>query len=249
MGLLSEEVFICIDCETTGLDSAQDRIIEVAAVLFTFSNIESTFETLINPGCLISPESIQIHNIYDEMVQGKPAIDKIIPQILTLIDKHVIIGHGIQFDIDFLAAEAKRHRIPNQLDTCRSIDTLRLARLYGQSSTNSLENLRKHFNIPEEGAHRAMNDVMVNIEVFKHLTKSFKTTEDIFNRLKKPILLRIMPLGKYKGRPFSEIPIEYLYWGLKKDFDLDLTFSLKHELKRRRQKGRFENSANPFSAL
>ena len=48
------------------------------------------------------------------------------------------------------------------------IDTLRMARLYGESPINSLERLRQHFNIAAEGAHRAMSDVIVNIEVFKY---------------------------------------------------------------------------------
>ena len=66
-----------------------------------------------------------------------------------------------------------------------------------------LEKLREHFNIEPEGAHRAMSDVIVNISVFKYLSQSFKTTEQLLERLKKPILLKTMPLGKYKGRPFQ----------------------------------------------
>ncbi len=239
MGNLAEDVFVCLDCETTGLDPAEDRIVEVALVRFTLSKILDRFETLIDPECAISETSMAIHHITDQMVQGKPKIQEVLPKILSFIDRYILVGHGISLDVAFLSAAAKRHQIPCTLHECSFLDTLRLARLYGESPVNSLEMLRQHFNISEEGAHRALNDVVVNIEVFKFLTKKFTTTEQVLNRLKSPILLKTMPLGKYKGKAFSEIPVEYLSWAMKQKFDQDLLFSLDTELKRRRRKKSF----------
>lgn len=247
--MLLEDTFVCLDCETTGLDSGEDRIIEIALARFNASTILDRFETLIDPECPIPETSIAIHHINDEMVRGKPKIQEVLPHILSFIDAHILVGHGIALDIAFLCAEAKRHRVPCTLHELPYLDTLRLARLYGQSPINSLEMLRRHFNISDEGAHRAMNDVTVNIEVFKFLTKQFKTTEQIQERLKSPILLKAMPLGKYKGRPFSEIPMEYLQWASKQKFDQDLLFSLKNELKRRKRGKSFEQMTSPFSTL
>jgi DNA polymerase III subunit epsilon len=242
-------LFVCLDCETTGLDPDNDHIIEVAAVVFRENEIINTFETLIDPECSISPESIAIHHITEEMVKGKPKIKEILPQLIKLIGKYIIVGHGIPLDIAFLANAAKQHNIPCTLPSHPYLDTLRLARLYGESPINSLEKLREHFNIAPEGAHRAMNDVLVNIEVFKFLTQNYKTTEQLIERLKKPILLKTMPLGKHKGRPFSEIPVEYLSWAANKDFDQDLLFSIRSELKKRKKGNLFGQAANPFSSL
>jgi len=50
----------------------------------------------------------------------------------------------------------------------------------------------------------------------KQLAKDFVTKEDMLKRLQKPILLKAIPLGKHKGRSFDEIPLEYLYWAVKK---------------------------------
>ena len=94
-----------------------------------------------------------------------------------------------------------------------------------------------------------MNDVVVNISVFKQLVKNFKTTEQIYQRLSKPIELKAMPLGKHKGRPLKEVPIEYLRWACHKDFDQDLKFSIKKELKRRDKGQTFQSSSNPFRNL
>lgn len=249
MGLLKNETFVCLDCETTGLELEKDKIIEVAVVVFQDNNILDSFETLIDPGIPISNESMAIHHISNEMVQNKPKIHEVLPQVVKMIGKYILVGHGIPFDISFLEKEAKAHCIPNSLSSHPYFDTLRLARLYGESPVNSLEKLREHFNIAAEGAHRAMNDVIVNIEVFKYLTKNYKTTEQITERLKKPILLKTMPLGKHKGRVFSEIPEQYLQWALHKDFDMDLLFSIRSELKKRKKSSSFSQSSNPFSSL
>jgi DNA polymerase-3 subunit epsilon len=249
MGQITSDTFICFDLETTGLDPVNDRIIEIAIVKFTLDGTVESFETLVDPEKQIPQDSIEIHNITQDMVEGKPKIQEILPDILKKLAGHVIIGHGIKLDLDFVIQACKRYDIPTMLTSCRYIDTLRLARLYGQSPTNSLEQLRKHFNIADEGAHRAMNDVVVNIDVFKYLSQSFKTTESIFKRLEKPIHLKLMPLGKHKGRPFSDIPTEYLRWALGKDFDQDLIFSIKTELKKRNDGHRFHQLANPFSEL
>jgi DNA polymerase III subunit epsilon len=249
MGFLNKDIFVCLDCETTGLDPKTDRIIEVAATTFTFSgNIES-FETLVDPECTISESSMAIHHITQDMVKGKPKILEVLPKVTKLLAKYIVIGHGIKLDLNFLAESAKRNQFPFSLESYVTIDTLRLARLYGESPTNSLEKLREHFNIESEGAHRAMSDVTVNISVFKYLSQTFKTTEQLLERLKKPILLKTMPLGKYKGRPFSDLPIEYLQWASHADFDQDLIFSVRTELQKRKKGDRFLEATNPFSQL
>jgi DNA polymerase-3 subunit epsilon len=249
MGLIKKDAFICLDCESTGLDTKNDRIIEVAAICFTFDGHIEKFESLVNPQCKIPKESQLIHNISDEMVEGMPTIDKVLPKLFSIIENYIIVGHGISFDISLIEHEAKRIQMPYKIDKAVSIDTLRMGRLYGECPIVSLEKLREHFNIPEEGAHRAMNDVVVNIEVFKKLSKSFQTTEQLLQRLKKPIALKAMPLGRHKGRKFAEVPIEYLQWAVNKNFDDDLLYSIKQELKIRRKKNSFYHSSNPFAAL
>jgi len=249
MGLLHKDIFVCLDCETTGLETDTDRIIEVGAAKFDFEKAHEVYETLVDPEMPIPAISTEIHHITDDMVHGKPKIQEILTNIFAFVGKHIIVGHGIMTDLKFLCAAAKRYNIPCKLLSHPHIDTLRLARLYGESPTNSLEVLRKHFNIAEEGAHRAMNDVTVNIEVFKYLAKQYKTTEQLMQRLKSPIQLRLMPLGKYKGRPFSDISIEYLRWASHQDFDQDLLFSLTSELKKRKQGNHFSQASNPFSNL
>jgi DNA polymerase-3 subunit epsilon len=246
---LRKETFICLDCETTGLDTEKDKIIEIAVVKFTFSEHLAEFESLVDPECPVPEESLRIHHISTEMLQGKPKIKEVMPEILKLVGSSMIVGHGIAFDVTMIAKAARANQIMTTIEKNQQIDTLRLARSYGESPVNSLEQLASHFNVPIIETHRAMADVLLNIAVFKHLVARFKTTDQIFKLLASPIRMKCMPLGKHKGRPFSEIPLEYLQWAAKMDFDQDLLFSIRLELKERKTGGRFTQAANPFSQL
>ncbi|MFA6118325.1 MAG: DUF3820 family protein [Parachlamydiales bacterium] len=249
MSTINQEIFVCLDLEATGLDPKVDRIVEFAAIKFTFDKVIDSYDTLIDPEIPIPLLSQNIHNISHEMVKNQPKIKDILPDVLKFVGKHILVGHGIKYDIELLDFEAKRNQINCTIQNLTYIDTLRLARLYGESPNNSLKELSKHFNIEFEGAHRALNDVKANIEIFKKLSTSFTTTKQMLQRLEKPILMKKMPLGKHKGRPFSEIPIEYLKWAAGKEFDQDLLYSIRHEINNRKKSTSFENASNPFLNL
>ena len=249
MSKLQKEIFICLDCEATGLAIEQEEIVEIAVVKFTFEEILEQYETLVDPGKLIPAESMAVHHITDEMVKGKPKIEDVLGKVFEMCGDYPIMGHNIGFDLQLIMASAKKRKITCPFDLQNSIDTVRLARLFGETPSNKLEDLRKHFNIPDEGAHRAMNDVMVNIQVFKYLAKEFRSTSDIMKRLREPILLKAMPLGKHKGKPFKELPIDYIHWASHQDFDKDLLFSLQDEKRKRQKKKPFLDSCNPFADL
>lgn len=249
MKRLDQQVFICMDCETTGLDVDKDRIIEIAITKFTFNEVLEEFETLVHPERSIPEESIKIHHITDEMVAHAPLMRDVLPRALELIGNHIIVGHGVKFDVDMVSKAAERSGIESKIIHNPILDTLRMARLYGESPINSLQQLRMHFNIEEEGAHRAMSDVIVNMNVFKQLCKNHKTLDNLFDVLSRPIPMKIMPLGKHKGRPLKELPLDYLRWAANKDFDQDLLFSLRSEIKRRKRGNLFSQSGNPFHGL
>lgn len=249
MSKMEKQKLVCLDCETTGLDPKEDRIVEVACVSFTLEKNFDQFETLVDPGCEIPETSIAIHHITQKMVAGQPAIADVLPKILDFVGTRTIVGHGIGFDIEVISSSCDRSGIKRNLRNNKCIDTLRMARLYGDSPINSLEHLRKHFNIAAEIAHRAMSDVTVNIEVFRQLMKSYTSLAHLEKALAKPILLKDMPLGKHKGRAFKDIPEQYLRWAAHQDFDQDLLFSIRSELKRRKQGNLFSQASNPFQDL
>ncbi|EPP34842.1 exonuclease, DNA polymerase III, epsilon subunit family domain protein [Chlamydia ibidis] len=249
MTLLKDAVFVCLDCEMTGLDVKKDRIIEFAAVRFTFDSVIDSIEHLINPDRVVSAESQRIHRISDAMLKDQPKIAEVFPKIKAFLKEgDYIVGHSVGFDIQVLSQEAERIG-DSFLSKYLIVDTLRLAKEYGDSPNNSLESLAVHFNVPYDGNHRAMKDVQINISIFKHLCKRFRTVEQLKQILSKPIKMKYMPLGKYKGRCFSEIPLSYLQWVAKMDFDADLLFSIRHEIKQRQKGTGFAQMNNPFMEL
>lgn len=111
----ARQVFICVDCETTGLDLEADRIIEVAIIKFTLDETLAEYETLVDPQIPISMESMAIHNISEEMISGKPKIREVLPEVFQTIGSHPIMGHGVNFDIEMLAKAAERESIPSSI--------------------------------------------------------------------------------------------------------------------------------------
>src|SRR5262245_9285725 len=100
--------FICLDCETTGLDFKNDRIIEIACVSFNIDTNLKNIEHLINPEVVIPQTSIDIHHITQEMVKDKPLIQEILPQILSFVGNKIIVGHGIDLDVKFIGESCVR---------------------------------------------------------------------------------------------------------------------------------------------
>jgi len=249
MTLLKDTSFICLDTETTGLDPEKDRIVEIAACRFTLAEIVDSFDSLVQPQMAISEESLRIHQITPEMVKDSPTFDLIAKEFLEFVGDSIIVGHGIAFDISLIIHEARRYNVLCSLKKNRLFDTLRLARFYGDSPNNSLKNLAHHFNVEQMQAHRAMHDVKMNIEVFKHLVARQKTVEDVIKILARPIKIKYMPLGKYKGRLFSEVPVHYLKWASNMKFDEDLLYSIRLELKKRKSGNHFSQASNPFQNL
>ena len=72
-----------IDVETTGLDSEEDRIVEIAAVTVALEprpHVEAlSLDTLVNPGIPIGPVAQSIHHIGDAMVTDAPRYEALFP--------------------------------------------------------------------------------------------------------------------------------------------------------------------------
>jgi len=101
-----KRIGIFLDTETTGLDPADDAIIELAMVPFEFDSEGNIFrllpeyDALQDPGFPIPELAKEITGITDEMVAGK-AIDK--DQVTKMLAEAVIvIAHNARFDRPFV---------------------------------------------------------------------------------------------------------------------------------------------------
>lgn len=64
--------YIAFDVETTGLSPMNDKIIEVAAVLFENGEIIKGYSSLVNPEVFIPYSATAINHITNEMVKDAP---------------------------------------------------------------------------------------------------------------------------------------------------------------------------------
>ena len=130
---------IIFDTETTGLDSRDDRIIEIGAV-----ELENRFPTgrhfhvYINPeGKKVHPDALEVHGITNESLLDKPTFVQIIDDWNTFTAGAKLVAHNAKFDVGFFNAEFERLGFP-PLDADRIIDSLSLARRRHPMGPNSL---------------------------------------------------------------------------------------------------------------
>ena len=149
--------FISLDFETTGVDSVNDRIIEVAAIRFTDGKATDKFVELVNPGRPIPDFIVNITNISNTMVKDAPLEEDIVDGLLEFIGNSPIVAHNTPFDIAFLKELAKRY---NKIFTEPDLyDSLPLARtfIYHLPAFN-LGVVSEYFGLSAEGSHRAEKD-------------------------------------------------------------------------------------------
>jgi DNA polymerase-3 subunit epsilon len=155
-----------LDVETTGLSPEHDdRICEIA-VLRTAGAAPQEWQTLVNPGRVISPGATAINGITNEMVAAAPHFPEVAPRLLELLEGAVVVCHNAPFDLGFIAAELAA--CGRTLPRLPVIDTLRLARRYFNFSSNTLGNIAATLDIDVREKHRAMADVMTMYHVFNH---------------------------------------------------------------------------------
>lgn len=165
------ENYVVFDLETTGISTRRDDIIEISAIRVKDHERTETFSRLVNPGRPIPPEATRVNGITDEMVCGEDGLGVILPEFLNFIGEEILVGHNIQsFDLLFLnrAADMMHTRtVDNDF-----IDTLYMARnCIPELSHHRLADLAEYFKVSTKGAHRALNDCMMNQICYEHMGK------------------------------------------------------------------------------
>ena len=163
---------IFLDTETTGLSAKDgDRIVEIACIeTKDLIPTNRVFHKLINPQKKVSQEALKVHGFSDDFLKEKEKFVEIVEPFLEFIKGKKLIIHNAPFDIGFLNNELKKAQ-KKILDTNDVEDTLSLARSKFPSSSNSLDNLCKRFNIDlsKRTKHNALLDCELLREVYINL--------------------------------------------------------------------------------
>lgn len=166
---------VVMDTETTGLDTAADRIIEIAAVRILDGCAEpaAPFAALIDPQIPIPAASTAIHTITDDDVAGAENFRQVMPGLSAWAGNAVVIGYSIGFDLGILKAEHQRHGL--KWSAPRSLDVRHLVQIVApELPEQSLDSAAAWLGIKVEGRHRALADAILALQVFQALLPKLK---------------------------------------------------------------------------
>lgn len=178
---LEQSNFSILDTETTGLHVEKgDQIISIASLKVSDLKIDEQnyLDELVNPNMKIPESSTKIHNITDEQVISKPSLLEISEKILKFLKKSVLVGHNINFDINFLKENSKGSQLADRMKVIKSIDTIYLtASLFPDLKNYELSNLCEYFNIKTDDQirHSALGDCIITARLFLYLISIAQT--------------------------------------------------------------------------
>jgi DNA polymerase-3 subunit epsilon len=155
---------IIFDTETTGLDSREDRIIEIGAVeLINRFPTGQTFHVFINPqGRQVHPEALAVHGISNERLANEPIFSDVVERFLDFIDGAKLVAHNANFDMGFINAELARLG-QAAVDAERVVDSLALARRKHPMGPNSLDALCRRYGI--NNSHRTFHGALLDSQL------------------------------------------------------------------------------------
>lgn len=163
--------YVVVDIETTGLNSQEDDIIELAAIRYRNGEEIERFSQLVAVDYPLSQYVSSLTGITDEMLVGKPHIDEVIHRFAEFIGDDILIGHNIaSFDTCFINQAYVQYLGKELSNSC--VDTMRLCKkLHPQASIKSLKWLAWHYGIPYENAHRGASDCSITHACYQEVRK------------------------------------------------------------------------------
>jgi hypothetical protein len=139
--------YLVLDTETTGLDPAVDRIVELAASLVDVAagTVTPVFDERVNPGRPIPPEASAIHHLRDRDVAHAAPWEEVWARFQATVPAHdALLAHNAPFDHAFCAP-----------DTPAWLDSLRAARhLWPEAPRHTNQVLRYWLDLEVDAARR-----------------------------------------------------------------------------------------------
>ncbi len=161
--------YTVIDIETTGLDPRFDEIIELGAIRIRNGVESERFEQLVKPDRPIDEFITELTGITNEMLESAPNIQTALPDFLQFIGDDFVVGHNVNFDINFIY-DTSTYYLKKPF-TNSFVDIMRLSRrLFPDLPNHKLNTLSKHFkvNIP---SHRGISDCISTFQCYEAIKK------------------------------------------------------------------------------
>ena len=170
------------DLETTGLNVAKDRVVEIS-ILKVFPNGNKESKTwMVNPEIPIPPKTIPIHGITDEKVANEPTFKQLSRDIYSMIKESDLAGfNSDRFDIPLLAEEMLRAGIDVDFKKHLTVD---VQTIFHKMEKRNLSAAYKFYCGKDlNNAHSAEVDTNATYEVLKSQIKKYDELENDISKL------------------------------------------------------------------
>ncbi len=188
------------DLETTGVNVASDRIVEIAIVKIMPDGTKELKEKRINPTIPIPLESSLVHGIYDKDISDAPTFKAIGKSLADFLKDCDLGGYNSnKFDIPVLMEEFLRAEIDFSLEGRNCVD---VQNIFHQMEQRTLKAAYKFYCGKElVNAHAALADIEATFEVFLSQIERYKDTEftDKKGNTSKPVVNDMKALSDFSG--------------------------------------------------
>lgn len=242
-----------VDLETTGLDPARDRIVEIAVLILFPDGSRDEKVRRINPGIPIPPAATAVHGISDADVASEPGFGSVSRSLATLLDPCDLAGFNIRrFDLPMLLAEFRRSGIEFDVSERCTIDVQTI--FHREEPRDLSAAARFYLGREPENAHTALGDIQVTasvlaaqleryaelpreiggLQTYCDEVRPFQTEADRWFRrgTNGDFTFR---RGKHKGKSLKEVALsemDYLQWMLgAEDMDPEVLRIVRDALK------------------
>mgnify|MGYP000119775375 FL=1 len=173
-----ENKYIVLDTETTGLNAAEDELLQVSII-----DNEGTvlFDSYIRPTQHTEwAEAERVNHITPEMVADAPTIAEVMPEINDILKRYdKIVGYNVRFDADFLKHNGAEFSNAEYADAMKMF-----APIYGewndqrgsykwQKLTAAADYYGYDWSAHEE-AHNSLGDCYATLHVYKEINEVIK---------------------------------------------------------------------------
>ena len=241
MKLNLKNPIIFFDLETTGLDIAKDRIVELCYIRVEPNGNEEAKSMRINPEVHIPEEASRVHEIYDEDVKDCPTFKQIAKTLWQTFEGCDLAGfNSNKFDIPMLVEEFMRAGVDVDLSKRKLVD---VQNIYHKLERRTLIAAYKYYCGKDlENAHSALADTQATYEVLQaqldkypnELQNDMQFLAD-FSKVSNNIDFagrfvyaedgtELVNFGKYKGKPVKEVLQKdpgYYGWIMQGDFTMN----------------------------
>ena len=239
MKLNLKNPIIFFDLETTGINIAQDRIVEISYLKVDQNGNETSKTMRINPEMPIPEQSTEIHGISDDDVKDSPTFNEVAKSLARDFEGCDLGGYNsVRFDIPLLAEEFLRAGVEIDLKRRKFVD---VQVIFMKMEPRTLAAACKFFLGKElEDAHSASADTRATYEVLQAQLDKYPNLENDIGKLAEfsahnrnvdfagRIVLNdedveVFNFGKHKGKTVIQVLEQdpgYYGWMMNGDFPL-----------------------------